>query len=112
MLRGLEYCDVCGESVNMGHLVVTNSALGLSIEVPVITLHYVTHGSFSYAGDVHDKNRIDAGLLKKILEMSLQCGGLGTIFSPADVNKDCIVDINDVGDFIDIWLQEICNNSD
>ena len=77
------------------------------IDVPMIVLHYMEHGSFSYSGDVHGKGRIDVALLKKILEMPQQCGDLGTIFSPADVNKDCIVDINDVNDFIIMWLEEI-----
>jgi hypothetical protein len=112
MLRGLEYCDICGESVNMGHWLVTNATLGLSIEVPVITLHYMTHGSFSYSGDVHGTSRIDADLLKKILEMPRECGDLGTIFLPGDTNKDCRVDINDLNEFIAIWLEEMHNNSD
>ncbi len=111
LLRGLEKCDICGESVNMGYYLVTNATSGLSIEVPVITLHYMEHGSFSYSGDVHGKGRIDVALLKKILEMPRQ-GGLGTIFPPADINRDDIVDINDLSEFIDIWLQETNYNSD
>ena len=105
MLRGLEFCDVCGEDVNMGHWAVTNSSLGQSIEIPVILLHYMEHGSFSYSGDVHEKGRVDVALLKKILEMPQRCGDLGTLYLPADINKDCVVDINDVGEYIDIWLE-------
>ena len=112
MLRGLEYCDICGEAVNMGHWLVTNSAIRQSIEVPVITLHYMTHGSFSYAGDVHGTGRIDASLLKKILDMPQQCGDLGTMFLPADTNRDCTVDISDLNEFIAMWLEEMRSNSD
>ncbi|MBN2590297.1 MAG: hypothetical protein JXA96_10580 [Sedimentisphaerales bacterium] len=107
MMFGLEKCDICGEYVNMGFFRITNATLGLSIEVPVITWHYMEHGSFSYSGDVHGKGRIDVALLKKILDMPQQCGDLGTIYSPADVNQDCIVDISDMTDFVEIWLNEI-----
>jgi len=112
MLRGLEFCDICGQDVNMGHWVVTNSRLRQSIEIPVILLHYMEHGSFSYAGDVHGEGRVDVALLKKILEMPQRCGDLGTLYLPADINKDCVVDINDVGDFVDIWLENANGNTD
>ncbi len=112
MMKGLERCDICGQNVNMGYWRVTNAALKLSIEVPEITLHYMEHGSFSYSGNVHGKDRIEAALLKKILEMPQQCGDLGTMCSPADVNLDCIVDIDDMSDFIETWLNEIKPGSD
>ena len=111
-MRGLERCDICGQNVNMGYWLITNSNLRLSLEVPVITLHYMEHGSLSYAGDVHGKGRIDVTLLKKILEMPQQCCDLGTILSPADVNQDCKVDADDLNEFIRIWLEEINNDSD
>ena len=57
--RGLESCSICGTSVNMGYWQITNLRLGLSIDVPEIVLHYMQHGSFSYAGDVHGKGRMD-----------------------------------------------------
>jgi hypothetical protein len=112
MQRGLEYCDICGQNVNMGYWIVTNSRLRQSIEIPVILLHYMEHGSFSYSGDVHGKGRVDVPLLKKILEMPQRCGDLGTIYLPADTNKDCIVDINDFAAYIDIWLEYESDNTD
>ncbi|MGC8989566.1 MAG: hypothetical protein ACP5MD_05545, partial [Verrucomicrobiia bacterium] len=47
-LRGLEQCEICGETVNMGHLTVCNTAAGLYAKVPYISLHYLQHGSFSF----------------------------------------------------------------
>ncbi|MBN1975294.1 MAG: hypothetical protein JW787_16760 [Sedimentisphaerales bacterium] len=112
MLRGLEFCDTCGESVNMGYWTVTNAGLGLSVEVPEIVLHYMQHGSFSYSGDVHGKGRIDAALLKKILEMPRRCGDLGTIYLPTDVNQDCEADNFDLYEYIEMWLEESNYNSE
>lgn len=103
--RGLEWCEICGESVNMGYWQVINPNLGLSIEVPVIVCHYMEHGSFSYSGDVHGKGRIDVALLVKILEMPRRCGDLGTIYPPGDLNQDCRVDIDDLTVFFEQWLE-------
>lgn len=103
--RGLEYCGICGVTVNMGYWKIENSRLGLSIDVSEIELHYMRHGSFSYAGDVHGKGRLDIALLTKILEMPQRCGDLGTIFSPADANRDCRVDLDDLTGLIEQWLK-------
>ena len=103
--RGVESCHVCGANRNMGYWLVVNPALHLSIEVPDITCHYMHHGSFNYSGHVHGNGRIDVPLLAKILEMPGQCGHLGTIFLPADFNKDCREDFTDFADFADKWLR-------
>jgi hypothetical protein len=103
--RGLEWCEICGKSVNMGYCQVINPNLGLSIEVPVIVCHYMEHGSFSYWGDVHEKGRIDVALLVKILEMPRRCGDLGTIYPSGDLNQDCRVDIDDLTVFFEQWLE-------
>ena len=102
--RGLETCEVCGVTVNMGYWKITNAKLDQSIEVPEILSHYMEHGSFSYWGDVHEKGRIDVALLGKILEMPRQCGDLGTIYPPGDLNQDCRVDIDDLTVFFEQWL--------
>ena len=106
MQRGLENCDICGATVNMGYWQVKNLRLGLSIDVPELALHYMGHGSFSYAGDVHGKGRANVALLVKILEMPRRCGDLGTIYLPSDANKDCRVDTADFLELIERWLQD------
>ncbi len=103
--RGLEYCDICGTAVNMGYWQIENPRLGLSMQVSEIELHYMKHGSFSFAGDVHGKSRIDVVLLAKILEMPNRCGDLGTIYRPADTNRDCEVNLADLTELLDMWLQ-------
>lgn len=104
-LRGLEQCGVCGAMRNMGWWQVINPKLGLSIEVPDIVCHYMEHGSFSYAGDVHGKGRINVPLLAKILEMPRRCGDLGTVYLPGDLNEDCSENFKDIAEFADKWLE-------
>ena len=104
--RGLEYCGVCGTSVNMGYWRIRNLKLDLFIDVPELILHTMQHGSFSFVGDVHGKGRLDVAKLVKILEMPHRCGDLGTIYLPADLNKDCQVDSADFLEFADRWLRD------
>jgi hypothetical protein len=104
-LRGLEYCETCDESVNMGFWQVVNPKLDLSIDVPVIVCHYMGHGSFSYSGDVHGKGRINVALLAKILEMPHRCNDLGTIYLPGDLNEDCSVNSADFAELAEKWLE-------
>ncbi len=65
---GLETCDICGEVVNMGGAWVTNPRLGLTVNFPILATHYLEHGSFSYAGDVHN-GRVDIAALARALEL-------------------------------------------
>jgi len=111
-LRGLELCEVCGESVNMGHEEVVNPNLGLRMDVYFVASHYMSHGSLSYSGlqidEPHEpfhNGRIKIALLAQILEMPHLCGHLGTIYLPADFNKDCIENFKDFADFAEKWLQ-------
>ena len=66
-LWGLETCAICGEQVNMGHLTVRNPLADLYVRLPYIDLHFMEHGSFSYAGDVHGEGRPDVPLLVEAL---------------------------------------------
>jgi len=90
----------------MGFWRVHNLKLDAFIDVPELILHTMQHGSFSYSGDVHGKGRLDVARLVKILEMPRRCGDLGTIYLPADLNKDCQVDRADFLEFIDRWLRD------
>jgi hypothetical protein len=63
---GVETCDICGEVVNMGHILIVHPLRGLSMEVPFIAYHYLEHGSLAYMGSVHG-GRLDFSLLKNIL---------------------------------------------
>lgn len=50
---GIETCSVCGETVNMGSVEIVNPLEDITLELPIIALHYLGHGSYSYSGDVH-----------------------------------------------------------
>jgi len=64
---GQETCDICGEWVNMCGLVVVNPKLNLEVSLPYLALHYMEHGTFSYAGSVNN-GRCDIPLLLRTLE--------------------------------------------
>ncbi len=104
--RGLEYCDICGEQVNMGFWRIENPQLGLSIDVYEIACHYMSHGSFSYAGSVHHSGRMDVAYLIEVLEIPQRCGDLGTEFLAGDLNDDCEVNLADLGKLTERWLRD------
>ncbi|UCG59336.1 MAG: hypothetical protein JSU70_07455 [Phycisphaerales bacterium] len=108
--HGLEYCEVCGESVNMGYWQIVNPRLRTSMDVYVITCHYMRHGSFSYHGNVFEGDplhtgRADIARLAAILEMPRHCGDLGTLYAPGDTNEDCETNFADLAELVDRWLQ-------
>jgi len=67
---GLETCDICPTQVNMGFLEIVNPKRQLIVTCPFISLHYMEHGSFSYAGNVHN-GRLDVPALLQALERRL-----------------------------------------
>ncbi len=111
---GLERCEICGQLVNMGWWDIVNPKLQLTTYAFDISCHYMSHGSFSYSGtqalqeppyEPFHTGRLDIPLLLKILEMPRQCGDLGTIYLPGDVNKDCRENFADFAEFANKWLQ-------
>lgn len=112
-LKGLELCEVCGRSVNMGHQEIVNPKLKLSMDIYFVASHYMSHGSLSYSGlqidpphEPFHNGRINAALLARILEMPHRCGHLGTTYLPGDYNRDCVKDFKDFSDFAAKWLEE------
>ncbi|MCF7741428.1 MAG: T9SS type A sorting domain-containing protein, partial [Candidatus Marinimicrobia bacterium] len=65
---GLEECNICGKSVNMGNAIITNPEKDVSYRMPIIALHYLAHGCFAYAGDLHE-NEINVASLYNVLNM-------------------------------------------
>ena len=102
--RGSETCHVCAVVINMGFVEIINPQLELRIEVPFISLHYIEHTSFSYAGSINI-GRVDVPLLVKILEMPRRCGDLGTIYLPGDLNEDCSENFKDIAEVANRWLE-------
>ena len=107
MMRGLESCEICGEPVNMGYWQVVNSDSGVSMDIPEIARHFMEHGSFSYLGSVHGAGRAEVASLLGILGLPSECGDLGTVYAPADLNKDCKVDGEDFTLFVEQWLSSV-----
>ncbi len=64
---GLENCEVCGASVNMGFLEVRHPLEDQTIQIPYVAKHFLEHGSFSYSGSLHS-GRISPPLLRFILK--------------------------------------------
>ncbi|UCD48578.1 MAG: hypothetical protein JSW27_13710 [Phycisphaerales bacterium] len=107
MMRGLEWCEICGESVNMGYWQIVNTEAGTSLEVSEIARHFMEHGSFDYLGDVHGRGRTEVAALLEVLGLPAACGDLGIPYDPADLNQDCRIDIEDFTEFAERWLDAI-----
>lgn len=104
MMRGLEWCEICGQSVNMGYWQIVNAATGGSIEIPEIARHFMEHGSFSSLGTLHGGSRIDVAALLETIGWPIECGDLGTAYPPGDLNQDCTVDAEDFVELVNWWL--------
>ncbi|MEA3475241.1 MAG: T9SS type A sorting domain-containing protein [Candidatus Cloacimonadota bacterium] len=78
---GIYQCPICGEWFNMGYVAVYNPLRNLEIDIPYMALHFMEHGSFSYAIG-QDTTRIDIELLKEVL-------------SPLDIDHLSVTTLND-----------------
>jgi hypothetical protein len=63
---GSETCAICGATTNMGTVEIVDPLQGTSMEMPLISVHYMSHGAFTYHGDIH-QGRIDVATLKQLL---------------------------------------------
>ena len=88
-LRGLERCDVCGTNVNMGHLTICNPVAELYVNLPYLAVHFLEHGSFSFAGNVHGTGRNDVPLLLEALRSQ---GATHRVSVPDDPDGDGLKD--------------------
>ena len=64
---GLETCEKCGETRNMGFVELVNPELNISVTIPYIGLHFMEYGGFSYVGDIHT-GRVNVSLLNAVLK--------------------------------------------
>jgi hypothetical protein len=63
---GLENCEVCGVTLNMGHVEIVNPAEGLSLNVPFVGVHTLAHGGNVYNG-TYNEGRVLPVLLRTVL---------------------------------------------
>jgi len=66
--RGNENCCICGVPINMGTMEIVSPQLGLRVEFPILSLHYMGHGSFNYDGTTNT-GRTNVPLLLRTLEL-------------------------------------------
>ncbi len=66
-MDGVEQCAVCGAWVNMGFYQIIHPVRGIQVDLPVISFHYLEHGSIGYDGSVHGVGRADIDGLKRVL---------------------------------------------
>ncbi|MCF7885591.1 MAG: T9SS type A sorting domain-containing protein [Candidatus Marinimicrobia bacterium] len=64
---GLEDCNVCSCTFNMGSVEIIDPRDHITFSMPIIGLHYLAHGKLSYSGTIHD-GEIDIARLYKVLE--------------------------------------------
>ena len=50
----------------MGSVEIVDPLHGTSMEIPLISVHYMSHGAFTYHGDIH-QGRIDVAALRQLL---------------------------------------------
>jgi hypothetical protein len=106
MFRGIETCGICGEMVNMGFYRIVSETKDAEVDVPVIALHFLKHGSFSYWGSVHNQGRAEVAALLDILELPQRCGDPGVPYRSGDLNGDCRIDVRDLEELLAQWLDE------
>ena len=53
-MDGVEQCEICGATFNMGSVEVVSPRDGMSVTFPYIGLHMLAHGGFAYNGTTND----------------------------------------------------------
>lgn len=89
LMWGLENCQVCGSIHNMGYVEITNPENNRKIQVPLVALHSLAHGSFAYNGTEHQNERLDAIKLIRTLKTH-------TIFIDNDSDNDGLTDDEEI----------------
>jgi hypothetical protein len=62
-MDGVETCDLCGMAINMGSVRIVNPSSRMEMTFPIVGLHYLAHGRFTYrAGPI--AGEVDARRLR------------------------------------------------
>lgn len=64
--NGVEQCEICSVTQNMGHAEIVNPLEGISVEVPFVALHFLAHGGLICDGTTND-GRILPTALRTVL---------------------------------------------
>ncbi|MBN2104341.1 T9SS type A sorting domain-containing protein [bacterium] len=82
---GLEECQICGSTCNMGTITITNPENQRVCQIPFIGLHALAHGSFAFNGTTHQNQRIDAVSLYRTMKTHM-------LFIQEDSDQDGLTD--------------------
>jgi uncharacterized protein (UPF0212 family) len=87
-MDGVEQCEICGETFNMGFVEVVNPLEEISLSMPYIGLHMLAHGGFAYDGTTNDGE-----VLPLVLQTVLTADGSAHwVTIPADTDDDGLLD--------------------
>jgi len=67
LMDGIETCDICGITINMGDVRIVNPITNTEISFSIIGLHYLAHGRFAYGGS-ENSGEVNALQLAQVLE--------------------------------------------
>ncbi len=103
-MRGLVNCGVCGEAINMGTVDVVNPELNLTLNIPILSLHTMEHGSFTYTSDLH-QGRVDVPRLVRLLDLHYpeEPNEHQLIPEQTDQDGDLITDVEELALGLDLY---------
>jgi hypothetical protein len=82
---GVENCEICGGTYNMGHIEFRNPENGKVNQIHFNGLHSLAHGSFAYDGTTHPNQRADAVELYRTMKTHM-------LHIPNDSDNDGLAD--------------------
>lgn len=85
---GEEQCNVCGQTMNMGGIEITNPLEELSLHMPFAALHGAAHGSFEHSA-TYNQGRLIPSILQTVLAGD---GSAHWLAVPGDGDGDGLTD--------------------
>jgi hypothetical protein len=87
-MDGVEQCEACGGTFNMGMVEIVSPRDGMSVSMPYVALHMMAHGGFSYDGTTNEG---------EVLPLALQTvltanGSAHWVSAPGDTDDDGLTD--------------------
>jgi hypothetical protein len=87
-MDGVEQCEACGETFNMGMVEVVSPRDGMSVLMPYVALHMLAHGGFAYDGTTNDGEVLPLAL-RTVLTAN---GSAHWVSIPGDTDDDGLMD--------------------
>jgi hypothetical protein len=87
-MDGVEQCEICGETFNMGFVEIVSPLDEMSVSVPYVGLHMLAHGGFAYDG-THNDGEVLPLVLQAVL---VGDGSAHWVTLPSDTDDDGLLD--------------------